>query len=75
MKRKEIEEDLRRVTGGCSFISINALRKWYGKRHDAVLKLVEDLEYLQDGKAKRYYVGDVAEAVVRKRRDDYEIKC
>ena len=74
MKRKEIEESLCKAAGGSSFISINGLRKWYGKRHEAVLKLVKDLEYLEDGKAKRYFIGDVANEVVKQRRNDYEVK-
>ena len=66
VKRSEIEEDLRRYTGGSSFISTNQLRKWYGKRHEAVMELVQDIEFLQDGKSKRYFIGDVADEVKKR---------
>lgn len=60
-------EDLRATANGSAFISIHQLRKWLGKRHEAVMELVEGLEYLQRGRAKEYFIGDIADAVMQRR--------
>ena len=68
MTKKELMEDLRDFTGDSSFITTNQLRKWYGHRHEAVKELVSGLQFLQRGRAKEYFIGDVADAVMRRRR-------
>lgn len=67
MKKKELMEDLRVAANGSAFISTNRLRKWLGARHEAVMELVSDLEFLQRGRAKEYFIGDIADAVMRRR--------
>ena len=67
MTKKELMNDLRIASNGSAFISTNRLRKWLGTRHETVMELVTDLEFLQRGRAKEYFIGDIADEVMRRR--------
>ena len=66
MTKKELMQSLREAAG-CDFISQNKVRKWYGGRFEQTAELLTDLAYTSRGRTKMYYIGDVAEAVMKRR--------
>ena len=67
MTKRDVINDLHTITGGCGFISQNKLRKWYGQSFSALKELLRGVDYVQKSRKKLYYVGDVAEAVMKRR--------
>lgn len=50
-----------------TFPSIGALARYLGRNKEYVRGLMEGIDCLQDGKAKRYFAGDVAERIMQRR--------
>lgn len=58
---------LRNAAGGGEFISQNKIHKWYGGRFENTTELLVDLDYVSRGRTKMYFIGDVADEVMKRR--------
>ena len=72
MDKKTIVSQLKEATNGSPFISINELARILRiSKHDTpdgLPSLLRDLEYIPQGRAKRYLVTDVATRLMERRR-------
>lgn len=57
MNRKELVRDMKGEIG--SFPSTSQIAKYMRVSRDKVRNMVAGLEYIEDGKSKRYFVNDV----------------
>lgn len=63
--RTELRRDIQATIG--NFPSLAKIDKYIEKRHGTAAKLMAGIEPYQDGRAKRYYSGDVADAILSSR--------
>lgn len=67
MTKRNIEDDLRRFNNGKPFIAKRKLREWYGHGDNLLNQFLEGLDFVQRGNRKEYYIGDIAEQVMKER--------
>ena len=65
MERQEVIRDMKKEIG--SFPNLSQIAKYLGKGRDAARTLVAGLEHYEDGKAKKYFVNDVADRILQSR--------
>lgn len=65
MNRQEVIRDMKAEIG--SFPNLSQIAKYLGKGRDTARTLVAGLEYYEDGKAKQYFVNDVADRILAHR--------
>lgn len=61
-RRTDLRRDVQASIG--NFPSLAKIDKYIEKRHGTAVKLMAGIEPYQDGRAKRYYAGDVADAIL-----------
>lgn len=67
MTKRDLIRDMQTETG-TSFPNITQLAKYMGMSRDRVRgELVDGLDYIGSGKAKQYFVADVAERILQQR--------
>lgn len=66
MTKSQIAADMRR-TFGRSFITINEFSKYARVGKDRARNMLSSTEYIQQGRAKTYFVEDIAEAICERR--------
>lgn len=68
MKKIDIVKDIERYTGGAGFITRTALAKYMKMRKQGEIeRLLENLDYIPDGRGKKYFIPDVAEKIMNER--------
>lgn len=68
MKKIDIIKDIERTTGGAGFITKTALANYMKKRKQGEIdELLADLDYIPDGRGRKYFVPDVAEKIMQER--------
>ena len=65
MNKQELVRDMKKEVG--SFPNVSEIARYMGKSRDYVRGLVYGLEYLPDGRAKKYFVMDVADRILQQR--------
>ena len=65
MDRERVEEDLRKAANGSAWIGCAKLRKWLGIGQNKFVDFTQDMEYRVSGNRKVYFIGDVAERILR----------
>lgn len=66
MKKEEIQAQLARSTGS-DFPNISQIAKSLGCRRETVVNMMEGIPCLENGRSKKYFVGDVAERIMQHR--------
>lgn len=70
MNKRELTQDIRSVIGGKGLISKSQLARYLGKSRntksedDDLSRYLKGLQYIPDGRGKRYFVADVAERIL-----------
>lgn len=68
MKKIDIVKDIERTTGGAGFITKTALAKYMRKRKQGEIdELLDGLDFIPDGRGKKYFIPDVAEKIMSER--------
>lgn len=67
MSIEGLKEDLRSYTGGKAWISKRKLRAWLGYGDDKLKSFIEGLDSRVNGNRIEYFIGDVAEQVMKER--------
>lgn len=68
MKKVEIVRDIKQYTGGSGFITKTALANYMKKRKQGEIdELLADLDYIPDGRGRKYFIPDVAEKIMQER--------
>ena len=67
MTKQELMRDIKSSVGN-SMPTISDIARYMGVGRDTARELVAGLEYLESGRAKRFYAGDVAERIMSSRR-------
>lgn len=64
MKRQALIHNLQREVG--AFPSTSKIDKYLGKRKGTAAKILADVPPFIDGRSKRYFVEDVADAIIER---------
>ncbi len=67
MCKESLVEDLRSFTGGKAWISKRKLRTWLGYGDDKLKSFLYGLDSRVNGNRIEYFIGDVAEQVMKER--------
>lgn len=68
MKKIDIIKDIERHTGGGGFITKTSLANYMRKRKSGEIdELLADLDFIPDGRGKKYFIPDVAEKIMNER--------
>lgn len=66
MTKQDLVRDMKKEIG--SLPTISQIAKYMGKSRDQVREhITAGLDYYQDGRSKHYFVGDVADVILRHR--------
>lgn len=65
MDKQTLVRDMKKEFG--SFPTISELARYMGKSRDNIRILVDGLDYLPDGRAKKYFVSDVADRILQQK--------
>lgn len=65
MDKQTLVRDMKKEVG--NFPTTSDLARYMGKSRVSIRELVKGLEYLPDGRAKKYFVGDVADRILQQR--------
>lgn len=65
MTKQDVVRDIENNIG--SFSSISAIAKYLGKSRASTRQLIDGLDYIQEGKAKKYFSKDIAERLLMQR--------
>jgi hypothetical protein len=65
MNKQEIMRDMKKDYG--PFMTITDIAHYLRQGRDSARTLVSGLEYFNAGRAKKYFVGDVADRIMKKR--------
>ena len=65
MDKQTLVRDMRKECG--SLPTISDLAKYMGKSRESIRELVDGLDYLPDGRAKKYFIVDVADRIMQRR--------
>lgn len=65
MTKQDIERDIKKEIG--SWPTQAQIAKYLRKSRDYVRNMLCNAEYLPDGKAKKYFAGDIAEEIYKRR--------
>ncbi len=68
MDKRILERQMTGYVKGAALISPNKLRGFLGAGPNTVSKLVDGLDYLEDDKGRKYFVSDVTERILERRR-------
>lgn len=66
MKKAEIQAQLAKSTGS-DFPNISQIARSLGCRRETVVKMMEGISCLENGRSKKYFVGDIAERIMQYR--------
>lgn len=61
-QKQDLKRDIERNIG--AFPSQNQIRNYLHRRKTFVVELMEGIEPMKDGRATRYYAGDVADRII-----------
>lgn len=70
MNKRELTKDIQSAIGGKGLISKNQLAKYLGKsrntksENEDLGRFLKGLQYIPDGRGKKYFVADVAERIL-----------
>ena len=68
MTKQELIRDLKKETGS-SFVTISGIARYMGMGRDTVRnEITAGLEYIESGRSKSYFVGDIAQRIIERRR-------
>ena len=67
MTKQELKRDITSAVGN-SMPTISDIARYMGVGRDTARELVRGLDYLESGRSKRFYAGDVAERIMNSRR-------
>lgn len=67
MTKAEVEKALIEFNGGSPFVNISRIAKFLRIRNESAGELVAMLDRIESGREKRFYAGDVAREILRKR--------
>lgn len=67
MTKQELKRDITSAVGN-SMPTISDIARYMGVGRDTAREIVDGLEYLESGRAKRFWVGDVADRIMSMRR-------
>lgn len=66
MTKTEIRKSLA-TAAGSEFPTISEISRYMGVSRQSVRNLLDGLDFFQQGKRKRYFVGDVADRIMQNR--------
>lgn len=67
MNRQDVVRDMKKEIG--SFPNISQIAKYLSVSRDKVREMVDGLEYLEDGRSRKYFINDVADRILQNRRN------
>lgn len=65
MTKQEIMRDIKNDFG--TFVTISDIARYMGSGRDTARELVAGLDYLNRGRAKQFFAGDVADRIIKQR--------
>ncbi len=67
MCKESLTEDLRSCTGGKAWISKRKLRTWLGVGDEKLNEFLEGIDSRVNGNRIEYFIGDIADEVMKER--------
>ena len=67
MKKQEIIKDIKSTFGGKGFLTMGEIAQYTDRGINDVKRYMNGYEYQTKGKAKLFYIGDVAERMLKDR--------
>jgi len=68
MEKRIIVQDIKNSFDGASFLNVSQIAEYMGMHRNSVRSFLEDIEYLQKGKQKKYFAEDIASKIIRSRK-------
>jgi len=67
MDKQELIRDMKQTFGGAGLLTIKQIRQYRKMCPNSATKFLKGLEYTTNGKAKYYFVGDIAKRILEKK--------
>lgn len=68
MDKRDIVQDIKSQFNGAALLNITEVAKYMGRSRNRIQPFLQDLEYLQMGTEKKYFVLDIAKKISNESR-------